>query len=235
MGKLISGWKKAVFWDPDSGDAVQVNTLSTEHSSFEPAIIKNETPTGSAFGGRRIPLVVGFLDSDGIPQLETWMEGNTPVRSAVYARAGKQIIFQESEEIAVVPGYGISMRNGADVHRAEMEVLGENPDVVQKQNVAEAIEFTANVGDIILPISGITWTVAADYTTADGNLVVTAYDYSDGVVATSSQALSAGRVSTGITAPAGTWRIEIDLVDTGASVPSNVSMRADGNAEYVNY
>ncbi|WP_020403737.1 hypothetical protein [Gracilimonas tropica] len=235
MGKLFAGWKKSAVWNPETGDKVQINTLSTEYSDLPYANIKNETPTGQAFAGREYPPVVGFLDSDPLAQLETWMEGNTPVCMAIYSLAGRQFVTRDKEEIHVVPGMGVDSRTGVDVHRFEWETRGENPDVIWKQNLAEGITFNANVGELVIPVEGVKWTVAADYTAGTGNLVVAAYDYSGSVVGTATQALSAGRQSVQLTTPANTWKIEIDLVDGGSAVASNVSMRADDKTEYVDY
>lgn len=232
MGTIFAGWKKAVFWNAANGVVVQKNILSTDHSDLPFENIKKETPTGSAFGGKMFPIIVGFLTDDGNAQLETWTEDNTLINLAVYSKGGRQVIAQQAEEVQYVPEVGVDARTGLEAHRVEYETIGFDPDVIWKQNVAEGITFAANVGEIILPIEGVTWTVAADYTTADGDLTVTAYDYAGDPVATSTQALSAGRVSTSITTPADTWKIEIDLVGAGASVPSNVSMRGDGKSEY---
>lgn len=231
MGTIFAGWKKAVFWNAATGVVVQKNILSTDHSDFPHENIKKETPTGSAFGGRIFPIIVGFLTDDGNAQLEAWTKNNTPINLAVFTN-GRQIVARQAEEIQYVPEVGVDARTGLEAHRVEYETVGFDPDVIQKKNVAEGITFAANVGEIVLPIEGVTWTVAADYTTADGDLTVTAYDYAGNPVATSTQALSAGRVSTSITTPADTWKIEIDLVGAGASVPSNVSMRGDGKSEY---
>jgi hypothetical protein len=232
MGKIFAGWKKAAVWDPSTGDVVQLNMLSTEHSDMPEENIKVETPTGSAFGGKLIPIIIGFLTDDGLGQLEAWQEARTLVNLGIYARFGRQVVARENEQIHVVRGVDVDARNGLNIHRLEYEAIGEAPDIIYKQNVAEGIQFTGNAGEIILPITGITWTVAADYTTSSGNLVVTAYDFAGSQVAISTQALSAGRVSTQLTTPANTWKIEIDLVDGGSSSPSNISMRADGNPEY---
>lgn len=234
MGKIFGGWKKSAVWNPANGDVVQLNLLSTEFSDLAMENIKAETPTGSAFGGRNYPIIVGFLEDDGLAQLHTWMQGFTPINMAVFAPKGRQIIARENEQIHVVRGAGVDARSGLDIHRIEYEAIGENPDVVWKQNVAEGISFAGNVGEIVLPITGVTWTVAADYTTSNGNLVVKALNYAGSTIATSTQALSAGRVSTTLTTPANTWKIEIDLVDGGSSTPSNVSMRADGLTAYTN-
>ena len=234
MGKIFAGWKKTAVWNPTNGDVVQLNLLSTEHSDLPVENIKVETPTGNAFGGKQFAIIVGFLKDDGLAQLETWQESRTPINLGIYSQSGRQVIARESEQVHVVRGIDVNARNGLNIHRLEYEAIGEALDIIYKQNVAEGIQFAGNVGEIILPITGITWTVAADYTTNNGNLVVTAYDYSDSQVATSTQALSAGRVSTQITTPANTWKIEIDLVDGGTSTPSNVSMRADGKSQYTN-
>ena len=231
MGTVFSGWKKAAFWNTADGVVVQKNILSTDHSDLPQENIKKETPTGSAFGGKILPIVVGFLTDDGNAQLETWTKNNTPINLAVFSK-GRQIIARQKEEIQYVPEVGVDARTGLEAHRAEYETVGFDPDVIQKINVAEGITFTANVGEIILPIEGVTWTVAADYTTSSGNLVVTAYDFNGDPVATSTEPLAAGRVSTQITTPADIWKIEIDLVDGGTSVPSNVSTRGDGKSDY---
>jgi len=236
MSRVASGWKKSAAFRRSTGDKVQMNILSTEYSDLAYDNIKKPTPTGNAFGGKIYPLVVGFQESAGLATLEDWMDNNYPVGLAIYAKHGRHFISLEDEEMQVVPGYGIDAREGNDIHRIETEIAGGNPNVIWKQNIAEGITFAAKEGSIILPISGVKWKVAADYSASGGTLIVRCKNFAGTTVATASTTINAiDRFSAEVETTADTWTIEIELDNGGAAAVTNISMRSDGNDEYIDY
>lgn len=241
MKRNIAGWKKAVVYDPATGNLVQFNTLSLDGCSWDPQNIKNETPTGSAFGGRNRPLAIGFLDTDGLTQIKSW-GGKTLLNAVVLVPGGQHILFRENEPFFYTPGGGVNTRDGAVQHVVDAEAHGEDPAVHQKKNLAELITFTNDAGSLVFPLEGPTLTLAAGYASINSpELSIIAKDYgTDGTdgstLATSTQAVgSTGRESTTITLPANTYLIEIDLVGAGSADVTNVSLRTDGKTTYITY
>jgi len=238
MGKqVISGWKKAAIYNPADGTSVLLSQLSTQFSAFDPENIQNETPTGQSYGGKVYPLVIGFMDSGGLAQLETWKTAHTPLRAVVYVPGGQHILFRQSEEFFDVLGGGVNARDGAAIHQVQTEVQGEAPDVPQKKNLAEAITFAGDAGELVFPIEGPTLTLAADYAAINSpTLSIEAQAFDGSVLATASQAVgSTGRESVEITLPAGTYKLAIDLVGAGSADVTNVSLRSDGQTDYITY
>lgn len=233
----LSGWKKAVFFNPANGDRVQVNTIvlqGSEHPSD--SNIKTESSDGMVFGGYTWPLAVAFLDNAGMAMLEIWHAAETDCQMVIFSPAGNSILFFTSERLDFKPGTGINARDGAVPHLVMMETTGGLPNVFEIKNLAKGIQFAGDAGTLIFPLEGPTLTLAADYADEDGaTMVITAKDFAGDPVATSSQAAENGRISTQITLPADTYSLDIDLLDGGTATITNISLRSDGSTEFIDY
>lgn len=234
---VLAGWKKAVVYNPDTGDRVQLNKISAASSELpgDPNI-KTETATGQIWGGQQWPLTIGFMDSSGLDLLQEWQDTETPVHLIIFTPAGMSIIFREPELIEFIPGTTVNAREGLKIHRVIIEAVGADLDVKQLKNLARDISFSGNVGSIIFPISNVRLTASATYASPDGaSLVITAKDNSGSILATSSQTASAGRVTADILLPAETWSVEIDALDGGSGSVSDIALRGDDSAEFLSY
>lgn len=235
--KVLQGWKKAVVYNPANGDRVQMNRIIPGMSELpDDPNVKTETATGQAWGGQIWPVTIGFADGEGLALLESWMVAYAKVSAAIFAPAGMSILFQDTEEIDFRPGTGVNAREGLAVNQVHIEAIGSNLNVRQVKNLARAISFSSSQGSLVLPFQGITLTLSASYTAPDAaTMVIEAKDFAGNQVAISSQAASAGRVSTVITLPADTWSVDIDLLDGGTGTVEDIALRGDGSVEYIGY
>lgn len=238
MGKIIDAWRRAAIYDPETGIAVQFNRLSPDESEWSDDIIQNETSTGLIFGGHDFTAVIGFMEADGIAQLDEWMEGGTPVRLAVHG-AGQDIIWMQSEELLVTRGVSVNARDGVTIHSAQLAHVGFKPEIFRLTN--KAIDARLADDDVVeyeFPIVGVPVKAAADYSGISGNvnLTIEALDDSDTVVATDTVSASSGRVEAEILTPADTFKIRVDFSDnSGSATIANKTIRSDGKSAFVPY
>lgn len=234
---VLAGWKKAVIYNPETGDRVQVSRISAASSELpgDPNI-RTETAAGQVWGGQIWPLTVAFMDSDGLDLLEDWQANETPVHIIVFAPAGKSILFRENETIDFIRGTVTNAREGLQVHQVSIEAVGADLDVQSVKNLALTIPVSSSQGAFVFPIAGAILTLSATYANPDdAEMEITAKNYSGDVLAVTTEPVTAGRNSADIILPPGTWTVEIDLLASGSGSVSDISLAGDGSQEFINY
>lgn len=104
---LISGIKKASFYDPATGTVVQCNNLAAEGEFKKDGLGTKNAKGAEVFSGNDSLLELTSYDIAGSSQLETWMKNKTPIRAAVYG-VQDNIVWNESVPIQVKSNYNIA-------------------------------------------------------------------------------------------------------------------------------
>lgn len=236
MSKLIGGWERAAVYDPATGDTVQFNKLSADASDFNHPNITNETASGQIYGGRDIELIIGFFESDGISQLETWMNDGTPIQ-AVVEGTSQDVLFHESEEPDFERGVLANARDGVAGHVVTLITVGETPPAVPILNMASNSDiFSGDSGTIPYPIEGATIKVAADYSSVSTpvDLIIEAQDYGGNTLAADTTSVTGDdRFTAELELPADTYQIFVNFVgNSGSASVTDKTIRSDGDTAY---
>lgn len=222
-------WFIAALFDA-AGNVVQFNDLVGGETTFEMEEIAQQHTTGDYQSGDRNAVMLASPDYAGKTQIDEWKADKTPLRAVALSRSsnGRNLRWLEY----VIPEENI---DNLKPQRSEGDnfirvMLNEfDVDVDRYRNLMYNVADT----DIVLPLSGVTLTLAAEDMAAAFTLQLTAYDYgTDGTdgssLGSASDSFDSERGSVELELPANTWRVEWSL--GGAT---NASLRADGGTEYV--
>lgn len=252
MGKVISAVEKVVFFDPPTGTTVQLNLISPDETEITVPPVTNNTSTGTTFGGKDFSASVGFYETDGFSQMESWQDdgsGSFTPLNMVVAGEGEFILMQELESLTVERGVGVDGRNGASVHVAQMSHVGYSANIYQFVNIIEAgadafEEFNITTNGqyrLTFPVEGVTLTLSADYANhaTDSTLVIQSLDFTGSLNLEQTVPVDGnGRFSVSIDLPANTYVVFIrfDGADTFADVDiTNRCLRLGQSGVYVAY
>lgn len=219
--KEIRGWRKASFFDPATGDVVQVNKIMPEFSSWEPDVIRTEDTIGSVYGGKMLPLVIGSTNVDQAKkdQLTAWMDAGIDIQAVVYNPMGKNIQWLTGEELFYIPAAGSDARQGAAVHQMQLDFTGVGSAIYQRRNLIAKDSFP-----VVFPIAGVDFTYSITTATV-GTLTIYFEDFAGATLAQKQVATAAGRISVTEKSPAGTYQITVD--EPGDA--SDQALRTDGS------
>lgn len=238
MGKIKSGVKRVTFYNPATGDSVQLNKVSPD-SELTKSPITNETTQGLQYGGFEATFNVMFLESDGLSQLKTWLEGDT-VLNAVAEGVDECVLFYESQESNFERGVGINARDGIAIHMAELIAVGD-VDVNALTNVASKSDlWTGEADEVNFPVQGAVIGVSGTFasTVSGEQIVITVKDFAGATLQTETISVTGDSTFTGTLeiTDADAYSVEVDF-NTGGSGASvtDKTVRFDGKTDYVTY
>lgn len=131
-----SGFFKASVYNPATGDVVQFNKIATEFTEFTKEPITTDTSTGQIFGGFDSRLVIGFVEVDGLEQLEQWEIEATELNAVV---AGvTNVLWYEDVTITVERSVGVNARDGVSIHQVVLEHVSYQPAIQASTNLLNA-------------------------------------------------------------------------------------------------
>lgn len=159
-----SGFFKASVYNPETGDVVQFNKIAAEFTEFAKEPIMTETSTGQIFGGFDSRLTIGFVETDGLEQIEEWQTDATKINAVV---AGvTNILWYEDVTIKVERGVGVNARDGVAIHQVTLEHVSYIP----------AIQAGVNLLNAAVKTQGFTrgWADSNNDNLADGYSVIEA-------------------------------------------------------------
>ena len=130
---MVTGIKKVTFYNPTTGDAVQINNVSPESAMKIKEPFSTEAADGSlVYAGEESALEIKAFEE--LPaQLETWMEEETELNAVVYG-IDAHVLWYENAPITVVKNIGSAPgeRNGFTV---KMERKGGEHDIQAGNNL----------------------------------------------------------------------------------------------------
>lgn len=239
MGKIISAVEKISFYNPADGVTVQANLISPDETEITAENLSNNTGTGVTFGGKDFQAAVGFMDTEGLNQIESWQDdgsgGSTKVNMAV-AGEDEFLLMQELEDIKLTREIGVDARNGANVHVANISHVGYGPDIYQQRNLINAGAGAFEVFDdgtnkdyqIIFPIEGVQLTAAATYANHVTNSVlrIRFIDFGGITISQFDTTINGnGRFSVTAEVPANTYSVVVFFDVDGVFAPGDVTDR----------
>lgn len=242
MSKVIGGWIRGSLYDPATGDTVQFNRISTDISEFNFPNVENETATGVIYGGKDIELMIGFLESDGLAQLKTWLEDGTPLQAFIEGE-NQNIVWEESEELIFERGVNPNARDGVTVHMAQLVNVSDDPNIDPITNIAQLSQYSfggsLNDEEIPMPIEGATVQAGADYAgVTSTTLTIEALDFAGSVLDSTTTSVGAdGRFTASLLLPSNTYKINVEFNSgsDGGITLSNETVRLDGDSSFVTY
>lgn len=231
----ITGLRKIVILNPDTGDVAQFNQVKSEGQlNITPIDADEDTTGGLPYAGDDSNLEVVIYDLGAAEaQVKAWMAANLRVRAVGF---GHQVNFLWNDRDRArllrpnlfAPGQRkratITMQRQGGQHKIDHMVnMLINDDLV--------IDEGGNVKRIIFPVEGAKLTLSRDFGAAplDGQVTIRALAFNEASINEVVGTNADGRTSATITLPAGTWFVECDL-NAAAGEPA---LRSDGKKVFI--
>jgi hypothetical protein len=223
----LSAWRKASFFDPDTGDVVQFNHLIPDQSSWKADPIKTEDTLGSVYGGREYALEVGAVDIDGDKQdlLRQWTTAATPIQAAVANMGGKNVLWQQGEDLFFTPPAATKASDGAAPGQCQLYYTGVGSAITERRNLLGGSQT------VVFPVANLPLTASFTAGAASSGMTVLFRDYDGKNLASHeiSGPKKNKRYGGTFSAPAGTWEVKLKK---SAGAISDPALRTDGSREY---
>lgn len=242
MAVFPHGIERVAVYDPADGTTVQFSDVEAGNSNVNPgqqAENDQQDPSGNRYyGGDLSEAQIRARDSGGLlAQLRTWLAANTRL-SYVFQGPSFCVLWYETDRLMNPKPITIE---GRAVGRADFVDFGTRREGHGEHAIHRQVNLLRHLADasgstydqtIVFPLQGPLLTASVSATAGTtGTITIRAKNFAGATLISSQATLGEGRNSTGITLPANTYQVQVQV--TGDWTISDAALRVGAENAYV--